>query len=109
MTEGCHYADVATTPRTAGWKAAALGLIVGAPASLLCGVMAFVLSPETGLFGDANSPLERAIGMGLALATGPVLMAALLHLGRRRRDPTLLVPAALVALSVSVAVAVTAA
>lgn len=103
-----HDAHVATKPRTGGRAAVSFGLILGVPAALLSGVMAFVLSPEVGLFGAANRPVERVIGMALALATGPLLMAGLLYAGIRRRDPTLLVPAALVAVVVSSAVTISA-
>lgn len=68
--------------------------------------MALVLRPEVGLFGDANRPGERAIGIALALATGPLLMAGLLYAGIRRRDPALLVPAALIAVVVSCALTI---
>lgn len=99
---------VARARRTGGRAAAAFVGLLGVPAALLSGVMAFVLSPEVGLFGAANHPVERAIGMALGLATGPLLMAGLLYAGIRRRDPTLLVPATLVAVVVSCAVTISA-
>lgn len=78
--------------------------MLAVPAALLCGVLAFVLSPEVGLFGDANSTLERIIGMACATATGPLAVAGLLYAGVQRRDVRILVPAGLVAVGVSIAV-----
>lgn len=92
--------------RSGGEGFAVLVGVLGIPAALLCGVMASVLSPDVGLFGDPNRPVERAIGMACALATGPLLTAGLLYAGVRRRDPTLLVPAGLVAAAVSFAVTI---
>jgi hypothetical protein len=67
-------------------------------------VLAFVLGAEIGLFGDANSNLERIIGVICALATGPLAVAGLLYVGVQRRDVSILVPAGLVAAVVSIAV-----
>lgn len=92
--------------RPGGRTFAALIGILGTPSALLCGVMAFVLSPDVGLFGDPNRPVERAIGLACALATGPLLTAGLLYASVRRRDPTLLIPAGLVAAAVSFAVTI---
>jgi hypothetical protein len=87
---------------------AALVWVVALPAALFCGLLAFVLRPEVGLFGDANSNLERVIGVLCALATGPLAMAGPLYVGVQRRDTSVLVPAGLVAAAVSTAVLVTA-
>ena len=83
---------------------AALVWIVALPTALLCGVLAFVLSPEIGLFGDANSDLERTIGVACAVATGPLAVAGLLYVGVQRRDVSILVPTGLLAALVSTAV-----
>jgi hypothetical protein len=83
---------------------AALVWVVAVPAALICGVLAFVLSPEIGLFGDENSNPERVIGALCALATGPLAVAGVLYVGAQRHDTSILVPAALVATVVSIAV-----
>jgi hypothetical protein len=87
---------------------AALIWVLAIPAALLCGVLAFVLSPDAGLFGDTNSSLERVIGVLCALATGPLAVAGLLYVGVQRHDTSIVVPAGLVAATVSVAVLVAA-
>lgn len=83
---------------------ATLVWVLAVPAALLCGVMAFVLIPDVGLFGDANKPIERVIGVACALATGPLAVAGLLYVGVQRHDLSVLVPAGLIAAVVSIAV-----
>jgi hypothetical protein len=71
-------------------------------------VLAFVLVPEVGLFGDRNSGRERVVGVLCALATGPALLAAVLAAGIGRRDASVLVPGVLIAAAVSTGVLVAA-
>ena len=81
-----------------------VGVVVGA----VCALMAFVLVPEVGLFGDANTAHERVIGPMAALACGPAFVAGPLVAGARPRDASVLVPAILVAAAFSVVVLVAA-
>ncbi len=77
-----------------------IGVIVGA----MCCLLAFVLAPDVGLFGDANSTPERVVGVLAGLACGPGFVAGPLVIGARTRDLSTLVPAGLVAAAVSAGV-----
>lgn len=65
-------------------------------AGAMCVLMAFVLVPAVGLYGDANAAHERVIGVVAALACGPALVAWLLVIGARSRIVSVLVPAGVV-------------
>jgi len=54
---------------------AALAWVVGVAVGAVCALMAFVLVPDVGLFGDANTAHERVIGVIVALACGPAFVA----------------------------------
>jgi hypothetical protein len=87
----------------------AYGLVglVGIPVGLILGVLAFVLRPEVGLFGDANSGPERVVGVLSALACGPALLAGLIAAGVHRGDRLALAASCLVAAGLSLGVLVT--
>jgi hypothetical protein len=87
---------------------AAAAWVVGVVVGAMCALMAFVLVPEVGLFGDANAAHERVIGVMAALACGPALVAGPLVAGARPRDAGVLVPASAVAAAISVVVLVAA-
>ncbi len=89
------------TSAAAAWVA---GGIVGA----ICCLVAFVLVPAVGLFGDANSTLERTVGVLAGLACGFGFVAGPLVIGARTRDMGTLVPAGLVAVAVLAGVLVAA-
>ncbi|TFH13862.1 MAG: hypothetical protein E4H05_10295 [Acidimicrobiales bacterium] len=82
--------------------------IVGGIIGAICCLVAFVLVPEVGLFGDSNSTPERVVGFVAGLACGPCFLAGPLLMGARRRDLSTLVLAGLVAVAVSVGVLVAA-
>lgn len=82
--------------------------IVGGIIGAICCLVAFVLVPEVGLFGDANSTPERVVGVVAGLASGPGFVAGPLVIGARRRDLSTLLPAGLVALAISAGVLVAA-
>jgi hypothetical protein len=48
--------------RRLGLISAAATWLVGVVVGALCALMAFVLLPEVGLFGDTNAAHERVIG-----------------------------------------------
>ena len=87
---------------------AAAAWVVGGIVGAICCLVAFVLVPEVGLFGDANSVLERTVGVLAGLACGLGFVAGPLVIGARTRDMGTLVPAGLVAVAVSAGVLVTA-
>ena len=87
---------------------AAVAWVLGAFAGVMCALMAFVLVPAVGLFGDANAGHERVIGVVAALACGPAFVAGPLVIGARSDNVSVLVPAAVVAVAISVGVLVTA-
>ena len=87
---------------------AAAAWVVGVVVGAMCALMAFVLVPEVGLFGDANAAHERVIGVMAPLACGPALVAGPLVAGARSRDAGVLVPASAVAAAISVVVLVAA-
>ena len=87
-----------------GAAAWAIGVVVGT----ICCLMAFVLVPQIGLFGDANTAPERVVGILAALACGPAFVAGPLVIGARLRDQSMLVPAGLVAVAISAGVLVAA-
>lgn len=87
---------------------AAAAWVVGVVVVAMCALMAFVLVPEVGLFGDANAAHERVIGVMAALACGPAFVAGPLVAGARSRDVSVLVPASAVAAAISVVVLVAA-
>lgn len=87
---------------------AAVVWALGAFAGVMCALMAFVLVPAVGLFGDANAGHERVIGVMAALACGPALVAGPLVIGARSHNVGVLVPAAVVAVAISVGVLVAA-
>ena len=87
---------------------AAVAWVLGAFAGVMCALMAFVLVPAIGLFGDANAGHERVIGVVAALACGPAFVAGPLVAGARSRDAGVLVPASAVAAAISVVVLVAA-
>ena len=87
---------------------AAAAWVVGVAVGAVCALMAFVLIPDIGLFGDANAAHERVIGILVALAGGPAFVAGPLMIGAGRRDVSVLVPAVLVAVAISAAVLVAA-
>lgn len=83
---------------------AAVAWVLGAFAGVMCALMAFVLVPAVGLFGDANAGHERVIGVVAALACGPAFVAGPLVIGARSHNASVLVPAAVVAVAISVGV-----
>ncbi len=87
---------------------AAAAWVVGVVVGVMCALMAFVLLPEVGLFGDANAAHERVVGAMAALACGPAFVAGPLVAGARSRDASVLVPASVVAAVISVVVLVAA-
>ncbi|HYN31093.1 MAG TPA: hypothetical protein VES40_00595 [Ilumatobacteraceae bacterium] len=87
---------------------AAVAWVLGVFAGAMCALMAFVFVPAVGLFGDANAGHERVIGVVAALACGPAFVAGPLVFGARSRDVSVLVPAAVVAVAISVGVLVAA-
>ena len=87
---------------------AAVAWVIGAFAGVMCALMAFVLVPEVGLFGDANAGPERVIGVVAALACGPAFVTGPLVIGARSRNVNVLVSAAVVAAAISVGVLVAA-
>jgi hypothetical protein len=98
------------TPRTTTRRLpeAAVAWMLGVFAGVMCALMAFVLVPAVGLFGDANAGHERVIGVVAALACGPAFVAGPLVIGVRSRNVGVLVPAGVVAVAISVGVLVTA-
>jgi len=78
--------------------------LVGIPVGLILGVLAFVLRPEVGLFGDANTGPERVIGFLCALACGPALLAGLIAAGIHRGDRLVLAVGGLGAAGLSLGV-----
>lgn len=82
--------------------------VIGAIVGAMCCLLAFVLVPDIGLFGDPNSTPERAVGVLAGLACGPCFVAGPLVIGARTRDLSTLVPAGLVAAAVSAGVLVAA-
>ena len=89
-------------------SSAAAVWVVGGIVGAICCLVAFVLVPEVGLFGDANSTPERVVGVVAGLASGPGFVAGPLVIGARRRDLSTLLPAGLVALAISAGVLVAA-
>lgn len=87
---------------------AAVAWVLGVAAGAMCALMAFMLVPEVGLFGDANAAHERVIGVAAALACGPAFVAGPLVSGTRSRYLSTLVPAVLVATAISAGVLVAA-
>ncbi len=87
---------------------AAFAWVLGAFAGVMCALMAFVLVPAVGLFGDANDVLERVIGVVAALACGPAFVAGPLVIGARSRNVSVMVPAGVVAVAISAGVLVAA-
>lgn len=87
---------------------AAVAWVLGAAAGAMCALMAFVLVPAVGLFGDANAAHERVIGVVAALACGPAFVAGPLVIGARSRNVIVLVPAGVVAVAISAGVLVAA-
>ena len=87
---------------------AAAAWVVGVFVGVMCAILAFVLLPEVGLFGDANAAQERVVGAMAALACGPAFVAGPLVAGARSRDASVLVPASVVAAVISVVVLVAA-
>ena len=85
---------------------AAVAWVLGAFAGVMCALMAFVLVPAVGLFGDAGH--ERVIGVVAALACGPAFVAGPLAIGARSHNARVLVPAGVVAVAISVGVLVAA-
>ena len=85
---------------------AAAAWVVGGVVGTICCLVAFVLVPEVGLFGDANSALERTVGVLAGLACGLGFVAGPLVIGARTRDLSTLVPAGVVAVAVSAGVLV---
>lgn len=94
-------------PRAELFSAAA-AWVVGGIVGAICCLVAFVLVPEVGLFGDVNSTPERVVGVVAGLASGPGFVAGPLVIGARRRDLSTLLPAGLVALAISAGVLVAA-
>ncbi|MBA2283380.1 MAG: hypothetical protein H0W25_19400 [Acidimicrobiia bacterium] len=88
-------------------RGVAIGLIaiLGIGASLVVGLMAFVLLPEVGLFGDANTGSERFIGVLCALLTGQALLAGVHATGLARRDRMVVLMGAIAGLLVTAVVA----
>ncbi len=82
--------------------------VVGGIVGDICCLVAFVLVPEVGLFGDANSVLERTVGVLAGLACGLGFVAGPLVIGARTRDLSTLMAAGLVAVAVSAGVLVAA-
>ena len=90
--------------RTGEFISAAAAWVVGGIVGGICCLVAFVLVPEVGLFGDANSVLERTVGVFTGLACGLGFVAGPLVIGARTRDLGTLVPAGLVAIAISAGV-----
>jgi hypothetical protein len=90
--------------RTGEFISAAAAWVVGGIVGAICCLVAFVLVPEVGLFGDANSVLERTVGVLTGLACGLGFVAGPLVIGARTRDLGTLVPAGLVAIAISAGV-----
>jgi len=87
---------------------AAATWVAGGVVGAICCLLAFVLVPPVGLFGDANSAFERVVGVVAGLACGPSFVAGPLLIGIRRHDLGTLVPAGLLAATISAGVLVAA-
>lgn len=83
---------------------AAVAWVLGVFAGAMGVLMAFVLVPAVGLFGDANAAHERVIGVVAAPTCGPALVAGPLVIGARSRNVSVLVPVGVVAVAISAGV-----
>ncbi len=82
--------------------------VAGGVVGAICCLLAIVLVPSVGLFGDTNSAFERVVGVVAGLACGPSFVAGPLLVGVRRRDLSTLVPAGLLGVTISAGVLVAA-
>lgn len=97
-----------TVERSGELVVAAAVWVVGGVVGAMCGLLAFVLIPRVGLFGDTNGAFDRVVGLAAGLACGPGFVAGPLVTGARRRDLSTLVPAGLLAAAISAGVLVAA-
>lgn len=79
------------------WWAVLLVQAAGLWVAVSCLLVAFLMLPEYGLFGEANDPGTRLGGALAALAVGPALLSGPLFIGLIRRDRRWLVPTAWIA------------